>query len=480
MKIDLFSDSTHITEDNFIDYIHSLAQHKDVVDTHREWEKLDQEWKDTTKDISSTNNEISFAAMKVRESKKRKDIIHDQAARLALKATSRVPVIEEYDKDILGSATIIDDVEEGSAEWLNLRTTGVGGSSLSELLGFHWKSRSGYMHYMTDEELDEHWMDAAVEKSTTIHHAQDNSSGVLFRGHSWEPALIARYALQNDTRVAVTKATWQGVLDIQTVNIDGIILNGKGEPEGILECKTSSRPWTWNWGIPIHYRCQVLWYLKATGLEYADVLVKFDDGSFDTHRIYYDETVDGTEKTYPLDYYIPELQKRWGKVKEYKNNHSLLWEDHPDLRKEKDSVDGIVIPGEQYIHNEDLQYLVESPVYKIDLLYPYKRMDNSFTKIYSVHTKEGSYMKQDYPSPCFYETTQEYKKIKNIDSIIDNQESYIALDNATYHLLSSFYKKHDIINLSAIRRIYDNNPGEKDFSSIEESLSWLNKIKEKS
>lgn len=474
MDINIFTDTTEVTEDNLIDYLNAISQHPDVINSHMEWERVDQEWKDSIKNGDSDVTVLANAA-KVREARKIKDIYFDAAARLAQRAAQSVSVVEDYNEDYLGTATVIEDVEELTAEWHNLRRKGIGGSSLSEALGFHWKSHIGSMVYMDDKELRELWLEMAVQKSTEVLKADVPQSGVLYRGHLWEEALIARWAVMNNRRVGVSKATWRGVYDFQTVNMDGIILDDNGDPEGLLECKTSSREWTWGWGVPIHYRAQVLWYLKASGLKYAYVLVKFDSGVFDQYLIESDETIDGTEDTYTIDEYIDELNERWEKLDSYKQHPEKLWSVYKPLRKEKKEVIDFIQPGEK-LSSYDAEEILDSyemiHAYEIS---PYERMDEKFTEIYRVDVQDNSY-EVDGISQVFYD----YPKV-NGDIVEDPYDivpdgSLCAIDNITYDWLAKEFGKDGIINISAIRRMHDNAPGRENFNSISEAVEWLESI----
>lgn len=474
MDINIFTDTTEVTKDNFVDYLNAISQHPDVIHSHREWEIVDQEWKDSIKNNESDVVVLANAA-KVREAKKIKDIYFDAAARLAEKAAQSVTVVEEYDEDNLGTATVIEDVEELTAAWHNLRRKGIGGSSLSEALGFHWKSHIGSMVYMDNRELDDLWIEMAVQKSTEVLKADVPDSGVLYRGHLWEEALIARWAIINNRRVGVSKATWRGIYDFQTVNMDGIILDDNGNPEGLLECKTSSREWTWGWGVPINYRAQVLWYLKASGLDYAYVLVKFDSGVFDQYLIEAHETIDGTDNTCTIEEYIDELTERWNDLEYYKNNPEELWDVYKPLVKEKKEVIDFASPGEN-LKKDDVQEILEDysmiHAHKVE---PYERMEERFTEVYRVDVQDESY-EVDGISPVFYDYPDVDGDIIDDPYDIIPDSNLSAIDNITYEWLVKEFGKDGIINLSAIRRMHDNAPGREDFNSIDEAIEWLENI----
>lgn len=472
--------ATSVKKENFVSFIEELASHDSAVSSHKQWEKVDQEWKDITKSTEShPNPEVERYASMVRVAYEEKQKVHDIFAQLADIASESVGVIEEYSGEHLGIATKFDEVPELSVEWHNNRRYGVGGSSLSSSLGFHWKSYAGSPAFLSRDELNKLWISMMREKTTVKKSTVIPTEGVLYRGHMWEPALIARYSLINDKRVAVSKATWKGSLDVQIINFDGIILDDDGNPEGILECKTSSREWTWQWGVPINYRAQVLWYLHSTGLKYADVIVKFDSGVFDTYRIYSDETIDGTEATYPLEKYIPTIEKRWAQHKNTRENPAILW-DYDDVLI--DEIDNQVfgIADADAPVEEILGRLNKASIVNITFTSPYERMDDIYKKVDVAYIKsngESSSMFSDV-SPVFYPIKRDgastYSEKEISSQLLGISGDMIAIDDKTYQFLISIGKSSScVVNASAIRRILALSPREDDFSTIEEAEEFL-------
>lgn len=481
-KTDIYSPLPSITRDNFIQILNEINRHPDVIAAHREWENLDEEWKDLQKS-GAGDAEVALAATKVRVSKETKDIIFDHVARLCEHMAYEVDVIEDYTKDTIGKCRAIDNVEELSVDWHNLRRRGLGGSSLSKLLGIHWKSRVGSMEYVDDDELDEAWIESAIEKSTEVHHAHIPDSGVLYRGHLVEPALIARYAISRNKRVAVSKATWLGEEDFQVINLDGIILDDNGEPEGILECKTSSRDWTWQWGVPIGYRVQVLWYLRTLGLDYADVAVRFDSGVFSIYRINADETLDTTAYTHPIEEYVPDIRKRWNQLVELKDNPRELWGVSDRLNDELDYIGDFSIGGK--LNEKDLSFLLHSDLLHIQCDHPYERMDQSFTIPIYAHVRKNEVM-TTYRSlraqPVFYNNFDKGGYVdysKKMDTLIPDSDTLLCLNTETTRFVEdSVGYDEGVINLSALRRAVDVEPGRSDFTSIDEFIEWVESKKE--
>lgn len=457
----------------------AISQHDDVISSHRTWEDYDQQWKDSQKDKESKISIMKNAAL-TRESKKAKDSIHDAAATLACEIAEESGVLIDYDEDTLGDATVIDGVPELSADWHNLRRKGIGGSSVSKVLGFHWMSHNGSPIMVDDAEREEMITDMAIEKMTPVIHASIPQEGVLYRGHQWEPVSLAWLSLTHGYNVAVSKKTWRGKHPLQVINVDGIIVDDKGNPEGIVECKTSSRTWTWQWGVPTHYRAQVLWYLNATGLDYAKVVVRFDDGTFDVFSIDADETVDGTDLTEKItsDAYMSVIEKAWEDMSYYMDNHDSLWSQSPRLRKEKKDIRTYYgHDNEGYFVTDDFLDIVENEDFSViscDLTAPYERMDESFTIPVSItiNNTTESVSGAIYP---LYDTEVLKDDSRTAQEVLEGIEStvVIAQDSETFDYLHNQCDMDNVIHISALARLVDDNPGKADFSSYNEVIEWI-------
>lgn len=473
-------DINNVTRENFVELQDKLCFNKDLLQAHSEWEKIDQEWKDLKKQPDVPDAVLLSAAAKVRVAKEYKDTLFDEAALLAERLSDSLNLIEEYKGDTLGDASIIEEVVEGSLEWLNMRREGVGGSSIMEALGFHWKSRPGDPVYMKSEEKIDHWKKMGVEKSTEIIEKSNDLGGVLFRGHKWEPAVITRYAIENNVRVGMSKATWRGKHPLQVVNVDGLILDNKGTPVGLLECKTSSREWTWQWGVPMHYRAQVLWYLESFGLDYADVIVKFDTGYIETYRIDRGETIDGTARTKTITEYIPELEKNWDTyVQPYKSDPDLIWDVGAPLADRYAKMDDIIPDVEN--NNKFLDILEFSDIIQVKILSPYERMPKRYDIMSGFEsTRTDGMITIDGISPAYYPVDNDYifsdpvsREDISLDDYVDT-EVVFAVDQATYDYLVKYRKWFNVVNVSDIRRLIDIKPGYPEFKSVDDVLDWIN------
>lgn len=152
--------------------------------------------------------------------------------------------------------------EEDEKEWLANRTKGIGGSDVGAICGVN-KYSSARLVYLKKtgqyQDSEDEFSDAALER--------------MHFGHMLEPIVANEYVRRTGNKVVVSPATlahkdypWA------IANVDRLIVNDKGIPYGILECKTASEYMddAWSEGdIPLSYLYQLNWYLWVTGLEYG-------------------------------------------------------------------------------------------------------------------------------------------------------------------------------------------------------------------
>lgn len=161
-------------------------------------------------------------------------------------------------------------------EWLKERTTGIGGSDASVVLGINnWKSR----------------LELWNEKVTGITKEKDN---ILLRlGKTLEPFIIEEY-------IEITKRDVEaGTLALENIrskeypwmiaNLDGRISNDiKGN--GVLECKIKGAYVKWDKEIPDYYYSQIQHCLAVTGYAWASFAVlNFSTGKLEWKDVERDE-----------------------------------------------------------------------------------------------------------------------------------------------------------------------------------------------
>lgn len=221
----------------------------------------------------------------------------------------------------LGGAEMLAVTEEGSADWLNIRNTGIGGSEILPAMGLNSTVRKDGTIGDQNERSRQFWLaEAAAKKAHTFteDEADHSTTGAAARGHAWEPAMRAAYSDEHpEVEVSCGKQTWKGADgpdSYQTLNVDGIIRNkDTGRAVGLLECKNSDVEFKWENGVPLGYRAQVLSYLDATELDYADLVARVD-GEMTTYRIHRDEPLSGVEGTPTFEDYKPRAVEAWRKI----------------------------------------------------------------------------------------------------------------------------------------------------------------------
>ena len=152
--------------------------------------------------------------------------------------------------------------EEDEKEWLANRTRGIGGSDVGAICGVN-KYSSARLVYLKKtgqyQDSEDEFSDAALER--------------MHFGRLLEPIVANEYVRRTGNKVVVAPATlahkdypWA------IANVDRLIVDDKGVPYGILECKTASEYMDDAWAegdVLLSYLYQLNWYLWVTGLEYG-------------------------------------------------------------------------------------------------------------------------------------------------------------------------------------------------------------------
>jgi len=234
--------------------------------------------------------------------------------------------LPEYEAGTLGTATFIGQAEGGTDEWHALRQLGIGGSQILDAAGYEVDYKSHRLKRKSDNGRGYALEDLLHEKTLNAEERVDEGSDATQRGHLWEPVLLDAYAEFTGANVVIGKQTWRGPKPWQVVNVDGIILGADGKPEGLVECKNSNNDKKWEKGVPVEFRAQVLYYLDATGLEYADLVARVN-GDVTVHRITRGEALDlhpstqrGTLGITHIEDIHKELAQVWNAVKEVKED----------------------------------------------------------------------------------------------------------------------------------------------------------------
>lgn len=276
-------------------------------------------------DVLSAFRSIKDAAITAYEVSRQRDAVENELAEFVHKVYLRNP-LPEYTVSTLGTATFIGQAEGGSDEWHALRQLGIGGSQILDAAGYEVEYTSHRLKRKSENGRGYALEDLLHEKTLTPEERVDEGSDATQRGHLWEPVLLDAYAEFTGANVVIGKQTWRGPKPWQVVNVDGIVLDADGVPEGLVECKNSNNHKKWEKGVPVEFRAQVLYYLDATGLEYADLVARVN-GDVTVHRIERGEPLDlnpskqsGTLGTTHIEDVHTALAEVWEAVKEVKED----------------------------------------------------------------------------------------------------------------------------------------------------------------
>lgn len=173
--------------------------------------------------------------------------------------------------------------EENETQWLANRSRGIGGSDLGTIMGVNPFSNARLL-YLAKLGMYEDPPEKKAEHSERMHF-----------GRMLEPIVAAEFEIRNDRRVAVSPATYMH-LDFtwMLANIDRFVIDDKGVPYAILECKTSSEYMNYEWvegDVPISYIYQCQWYMFVTGLRMCWLAVLVGGNKYYQYEIPYDETL---------------------------------------------------------------------------------------------------------------------------------------------------------------------------------------------
>jgi putative phage-type endonuclease len=166
----------------------------------------------------------------------------------------------------IGHGQPLPPTKQGSAEWLEQRRDGIGGSDISAIMGISpWSGPH----------------DVYASKV----HGDDGGTSIPMRvGSQLEPLVMDM--LREDTGLDIITDVPHGYhhpdYPWARASLDGAVVSA-GAPVGIAEGKTTSRkPWA---RVPDHYAAQVQWYMWVVGLETAWVGCLFGNRDFDHYII---------------------------------------------------------------------------------------------------------------------------------------------------------------------------------------------------
>lgn len=181
-------------------------------------------------------------------------------------------------------STVAQDVDE--AEWLAVRTKGIGGSDVGAICGVSPFSSARQIYFNKTGQFEEALKPGAA--------AQER----MHFGHLLEPIVADEFAKRELTAdkgregwslcelgatVCLKGNAWM------RANVDRLILDENGKAVGILECKTTSEYNNEEWeqgDILMSYIYQLNWYLYILGLNWGAFACLVGGNKFYTYEVY--------------------------------------------------------------------------------------------------------------------------------------------------------------------------------------------------
>jgi putative phage-type endonuclease len=189
------------------------------------------------------------------------------------------PILKELPKK-LGEAEFVANLEDGSAEWHELRKTGIGGSDVGTITKCNpwsspfalWAKKTGRIEdQLTDSEPAE-W------------------------GKRLEPVVLDKFEEKHpELYLHRNVGTWKHQdRHWQLANPDAIAYDADKQERYIIEIKTAQFEDQWQDGVPLYYRTQVQWYLQTFGFKKAFVAVLWHGNKFGEFEVLADQFEQGT------------------------------------------------------------------------------------------------------------------------------------------------------------------------------------------
>ena len=179
--------------------------------------------------------------------------------------------------EYLFNVDCVGEFEANTAEWHELRKSGVGGSDVAAIVGVS-KWTSAYALW--------------AQKSGLIPDDMSDSEAMEW-GRILEPVIRQRFADKHpEWEIVESKATFRSREQSWLLaNVDGFIDFGNNE-WGLLEIKTAAYEDDWANGVPLYYQTQVRHYMRVFGLKRAFVAVLFHGSAYKEFEIIADSFLD--------------------------------------------------------------------------------------------------------------------------------------------------------------------------------------------
>ncbi|WP_107397969.1 YqaJ viral recombinase family nuclease [Streptomyces acidiscabies] len=166
--------------------------------------------------------------------------------------------------------------EAGSDAWHAARARGIGGSEIAAVVGLSpHESRFSLWH----------------RKKGLIGPVEETE--VMYWGKVHEPNIALRWAELHPDRQPVATPMWHAAgRPWQIANPDRVLAGGDDSVTELLEIKTARDAEGWgpagSGEIPVHYRCQCLWYMDVLGASRCHVAVLIAGSEYREYAVDYD------------------------------------------------------------------------------------------------------------------------------------------------------------------------------------------------
>lgn len=174
---------------------------------------------------------------------------------------------------------------DDEASWLAARTRGIGGSDIGAICGVSPFSSARQIYVAKTGQYDE-----GITKNGA-------AAERMHFGHMLEPIVADEYERRElceggahpDYHLEVVNATLQSLENtFALANVDRLIVDSNGVPQGILECKTTSEYMNDEWEsgeVLTTYIYQLNWYLYVTGLKWGAFACLVGGNKFYTYEM---------------------------------------------------------------------------------------------------------------------------------------------------------------------------------------------------
>lgn len=169
------------------------------------------------------------------------------------------------------------------SDWHAERAKGIGGSDIAAVVGLSpWKSAFSLWH----------------EKKGNI-PAGDIDPELAYWGNTLEAVIADRFAADHTEYVVAPGGTHVGNVEWARANPDRLLHDHgdpfpSNKPTAVLEIKTARFPDGWGKTgtdeVPIHYRCQVAWYMHVLDVDTAHIAVLIGGSDYREYTIPRDRT----------------------------------------------------------------------------------------------------------------------------------------------------------------------------------------------